>query len=71
MTTKPTPGGSHERARADFANRLSLMKEEAARLGLFATMQRLDVPLRMVGFEIAGDLTACTRYEAALKSVEK
>jgi len=49
----------------DFARRLALMKEEAGRLGLYATMQRFDWPLRMVGFEMAGDIKACFRYEKA------
>lgn len=59
----PTPGGPRERLRADFASRLALMKEEAGRLGLFATMQRMDSPLVMLGFEMAGDIEGCERYE--------
>ena len=32
------------------------MKEEAGRIGLFYTMQRMEEPLTMVGYEIAGDV---------------
>jgi hypothetical protein len=39
-------------AQIAFASRLSLMKEEARRLGLYVTMQRLDKVVHMVGFEI-------------------
>jgi hypothetical protein len=55
----------------EFASRLALMKVEAGKLGLHATMQRLDIPLRMVGFEMSGDTEACVQYEAALKAAEK
>jgi hypothetical protein len=55
----------------EFASRLMLMKEEAGRLGLFATMQRMDVPLRMIGFEMAGDILACERYEKTIKKSER
>ena len=54
-----------------FASDLALMKERAMRLGLYATGQRMDYPIRMVGFEIAGDIEACTKYEAALASVSR
>lgn len=55
--------------RKDFVSRLQLMKEEAGRLGLYATLQRFDYPLRMAGFEIAGDIEACLKYEKALESL--
>jgi hypothetical protein len=42
----------------DFASRLSLLKNEAGRLGLFETMQKLDVPLQAVGFEIERKIAA-------------
>jgi hypothetical protein len=52
----------------EFASRLSLMREEAGRLGLYATMQLLADPLRMVGFEISGDIMAGSRH---IKEVNK
>jgi hypothetical protein len=58
-------------SKQQFAIDLSLMKERAMRLGLYATGQRMDVPIRMVGFEISGDVLACERYEADFKRVEK
>jgi hypothetical protein len=54
----------------EFASRLMLMKEEAGRLGLYATMQRFDWPLRMVGFEMAGNTGACIRYEKDLEKAK-
>lgn len=53
--------------REQFAADLSLMRDRAMRLGLYLTMHRLDAPIRMLGFEIAGDVDACERYEAAQK----
>lgn len=53
--------------RQQFASDLQLMKNRAMQLGLYATGHRLDFPIRMVGFEIAGDIEACERYEADLE----
>ena len=39
----------------DFASKLSLMKYEAGRLGLYRTMQAIEVPLKEIGWEIAGE----------------
>lgn len=57
--------------RQKFASDLELMKVRAMELGLYATCHRLDYPIRMVGFEIAGDVLACTEYEATLKKAEQ
>jgi len=37
-----------------FASDLALMKERAFRIGLYATGQLMEKPLRMVGYELAG-----------------
>jgi hypothetical protein len=60
---KPTPGGPRERRLKEFASKLSLLKHEAGTLGLYVTMQRMDYPLQMVGWEIAGDIEGCERFE--------
>lgn len=49
-----------------FASDLQLMKHRAFKLGLYATGQRMDVPIRMVGYEMAEDIEGCLRYEEAL-----
>ena len=54
--------------RQQFASDLALMKERAMRLGLYATGQRMDYPIRMVGFEMAGDIESCAKYEAAINA---
>jgi hypothetical protein len=43
------------------------MKHRAMTLGLYATGQRMDHAICMVGFEIAGDVEACERYESDVK----
>lgn len=43
-----------DRKRREFASKLALLKDEAGRLELWNTMQMLDNPLTMVGYEIAG-----------------
>jgi hypothetical protein len=52
MNKSPTP-----KRLLDFASRLALLKNEAGRLGLFETMQKMDVPLQVVGFEIERKIT--------------
>jgi Flp pilus assembly protein TadB len=52
-----------ERERREFASALSLMKHRAIAIGLHATGERLDPAIRMAGFELAGDIEACLRYE--------
>lgn len=46
---------TQERRKAidDFISRLALMKEEAGRLGLYQTMQALEIPVTKVGYELA------------------
>ncbi len=39
--------------RKKFASDLALMKHRAGELGLFYTMQKMNIPLTMVGYEIA------------------
>lgn len=47
----------------DFAARLTSIKHEAGTLGLFSTMQKLDLAVNEVGFEIE-----CHVLKAAKKS---
>jgi hypothetical protein len=56
--------------RKQFASDLQLMKHRAMNLGLYATGQRLDCPIRMVGFEIAGDVQSCIDYENDLEAAK-
>lgn len=37
----------------EFITKLTLLKDEAGRLGLFATMQALDPAIKKVGYEVA------------------
>ena len=53
-----------------FASDLQLMKNRAHKIGLHATAQRLDYPIRMVGFEMAGDIESCLKYEEALENAK-
>ena len=57
--------------REKFVSDLSLMKERAVRLGFYATAQRLDYPIRMVGFEMSGDVDDCLKYEKDLERLVK
>jgi hypothetical protein len=57
--------------REQFASDLQLMKHRAMNLGLYATGQRLDYPIRMAGFEMAGNTEACLKYEASLSEAER
>lgn len=43
-----------EQDRRIFLTKLALLKDEAGRLGLWHTMQMLDVPVGMSGYEVAG-----------------
>lgn len=57
-----------ERARREFASKLSLLKYEAGRLGLFCTMQKMESAVRMVGYELAGTPEL---FDAVKKAREK
>jgi len=57
--------------KVQFATDLELMHERPMRLGLYATGQRIHNAIRMVGFEIADDITGCIAYEEALAAAEK
>ncbi len=48
-----------------FASDLELMRHRAIQLRLYATGQRLEGAIRMVGFEVNGNPDGCSRYEAA------
>lgn len=48
-----------------FAAELVTLKERLIRAGLYATAQRMEPAIRMVGFELAGDVGACLKHEAA------
>jgi hypothetical protein len=54
-----------------FASDLQLMKHRAITLGLYATGQRMDYPIRMVGFEISGHIEQCEKYEADIATIEQ
>lgn len=43
-----------EQARREFCSQLVSMKHQAGVLGLFYTMKKMDIPLGMVGYEVAG-----------------
>lgn len=42
----------------DFISRLSLMKHEACKLGLYQTHQAMEIPVTKVGYELAELLTS-------------
>lgn len=58
-------------ARQQFVSDLSLMRERAVRLGFYATAHRLDRPIRMVGFELSGEIEACEQYEQDLEKATR
>lgn len=63
--TEPRPNAAKlERDRREFASDLQLMRHRALQLGLYITALRIDPAVRMVAFEIAGDIAACEKYEA-------
>jgi hypothetical protein len=43
--------------REDFVARLTLMKDEAYRLGLFRTARLIEIPIQEVGWELSGSPT--------------
>jgi hypothetical protein len=74
MTTKQWPLKSGSPAQTQlikFASDLQLMKHRAVTLGLYETAQRMDLAVRMVGFEISGDTDSCRAYEAQQKDLTR
>jgi len=55
--------------RTQFAVDLQNMKLRAMNLGLYATAKRMDYPIRMVGFEMSGNVEDCAAYESGLDKV--